>query len=103
MPNTDISTRTRIAVNTSIAEPPMYRVIYINDNKTSFEFVISSLIEIFNYDVISAQNMAEEIHENDQAVVAVMPYEIAEQKTMEVLALARINGFPLVVKVEADV
>ena len=102
MPNTDTSTRTRIAVNTALTEPPQYRVIYVNDDQTSFEFVISSLIEIFNYNVTSAQHMAEHVHENGKAVVAVMPYEIAEQKTMEVLALARLNGFPLVVKVEPE-
>jgi ATP-dependent Clp protease adaptor protein ClpS len=102
MPTTDTSTINRIAVNTAVAEQPKYRVIYINDYKTSFEFVISSLIEIFNYDVESAQNTATFVHENGKAVVALLPYEIAEQKTMEVMALARVNGFPLVVKVEPD-
>jgi ATP-dependent Clp protease adapter protein ClpS len=35
-------------------------------------------------------------------VVAVMPYEIAEQKGVEVTMLARNNGFPLQVKIESD-
>lgn len=102
MPKTDLIEKTKIAVNTQIAEPPMYRVIYVNDDVTSFEFVISSLVEIFDYDQEPAFTIAQRVHEQGQSVVAVMPYEIAEQKTIEVLTLARLHGFPLVVKVEQN-
>jgi ATP-dependent Clp protease adapter protein ClpS len=34
--------------------------------------------------------------------VAVLPYELAEQKGIEVTMLARNNGFPLQVKIEQD-
>lgn len=102
MPKTDTITKNKISVNLDVKEPKMYRVIYVNDEVTSFEFVISSLIEVFNYDVVSAQDVAEEVHIYGKKVVAVLPYEVAEQKTIEVLTLAQLNGFPLVVKVEAD-
>ena len=42
------------------------------------------------------------VHEEGSAVVAVFPYEIAEQKGIEVTLLARNNGFPLQVKIEQD-
>lgn len=100
MPKTDLIEKTLIAINTQIAEPPQYRVIYVNDDITSFEFVISSLMEVFDYDADSASGLAQQVHERGQCVVAVMPYEIAEQKTIEVLTLARLHGYPLVVKVE---
>lgn len=100
MPKTDLLEKTKIAVNTQVAEPPMYRVIYVNDDVTSFEFVISSLVEIFDYEEEPACTAAQRVHDQGQSVVAVMPYEIAEQKTIEVLTLARLHGFPLVVKVE---
>jgi len=103
MPKTDTITKTRINIKTDLKEPNMFRVIYVNDNVTSFEFVISSLIEIFNYDVTSAQMAAEKIHMDGHSVVAVLPYEVAEQKTLEVLTLAQISGYPLVVKVEPEV
>lgn len=100
MPKTDLIEKTKIAINTAIAEPPLYRVIYVNDDVTSFDFVISSLVEVFDYDADSAADLARLVHEQGQCVVAEMPYEIAEQKTIEVLTLARLHGYPLVVKVE---
>ena len=103
MPNTDLIEKTKIAINTAIAEPPMWRVIYVNDDVTSFEFVISSLVEVFDYNEDSATHIASQVHEQAQCVVAVMPYEIAEQKTIEVLTLARLHGYPLVVKVEPKI
>jgi ATP-dependent Clp protease adapter protein ClpS len=42
------------------------------------------------------------VHEEGSAVVAVLPYEMAEQKGIEVTLLARNNGFPLQVKIEQD-
>jgi ATP-dependent Clp protease adapter protein ClpS len=43
-----------------------------------------------------------EIHEAGSSVVAVLPYEIAEQKGIEVTMEARTEGFPLQVKIEAE-
>lgn len=102
MPTSDTSTKTRITVNLDVKEPNLFRVIYFNDDVTSFEFVISSLIEVFNYDIISAQDLAESVHEHGKSIVAVLPYEVAEQKTIEVLTLAQLSGYPLVVKVEPN-
>jgi ATP-dependent Clp protease adapter protein ClpS len=42
------------------------------------------------------------IHEQGSAVVAVLPYEIAEQKGIEVTLDARQEGFPLQVKIESE-
>jgi ATP-dependent Clp protease adapter protein ClpS len=44
-----------------------------------------------------------DIHDKGSAVVAVLPYEIAEQKGIEVTLDARAQGFPLQVKVESEV
>jgi ATP-dependent Clp protease adapter protein ClpS len=43
-----------------------------------------------------------DIHHNGSAVVAVLPYEIAEQKGTEVTLEARQQGYPLQVKLEAS-
>ena len=42
------------------------------------------------------------IHQEGAGVVAVYPFEIAEQKGIEVTVLARNNGFPLQVKLEPE-
>jgi ATP-dependent Clp protease adaptor protein ClpS len=94
------NTETKIRINTDLTEPPMFRVIYINDNKTSVEFVIDSLIEYFSYTLDSAQQITMTIHEQGSAVVATLPYEIAEQKGIEITVNARAQGYPLQIKLE---
>ena len=97
---TDTIVRTRPLVE--VKEPPLYRVIYINDESTTMEFVIETLVLIFGYDHDEAEQTTLKIHKEGSAVVAVLPYEIAEQKGIEVSILAKRNGYPLVVKLEAD-
>jgi ATP-dependent Clp protease adaptor protein ClpS len=80
----------------------MFRVIYLNDNQTSMEFVIESLMEHFDYSVDSAEKITIDIHEAGSAVVAVLPYEIAEQKGIEVTIMARSQSYPLQVKLEPE-
>jgi ATP-dependent Clp protease adaptor protein ClpS len=94
--------RPRIEPKNSIPEPPQYRVIYINDETTTQEFVVETLKVIFHYDQGGAEALTMRVHEEGSAVVAVLPYELAEQKGIEVTMLARNNGFPLQVKIEPD-
>jgi ATP-dependent Clp protease adaptor protein ClpS len=95
---TKTATRTRIEVR----EPTMFRVIYINDNHTSMEFVINSLVEHFEYTPVTAERITVDIHEAGSAVVAVLPYEIAEQKGIEITVSARSEGYPLQIKLEPE-
>jgi len=100
MAQPEIKTKTRPAVD--LKEPPLFRVIYINDDQTSMEFVITSLVEHFNYSEAQAHDMTLNIHEHGSAVVAVLPYEIAEQKGIEITVAARASGFPLQIKLEPE-
>ena len=102
MTNSATETTTKIAVREDIKEPPMFRLIYLNDNATAMDFVVDSLIEIFEYSPVTAEKITYDIHEVGSAVVAVLPYEIAEQKGIEVTVSARAQGYPLQVKLEPD-
>jgi len=93
-------TRVKPTPNLNLKEPPMYRVIYINDNVTTMEFVVQTLIEIFNHSPEEAQAVTIKIHEEGSGTAAILPYEMAEQKGVEVTQLARNNGFPLQIKLE---
>ena len=105
MSNTDtgVVTQNKVQVNPDVKEPNMYKVIYINDNQTSMEFVIDSLVGYFDYAEVQAQKITEDIHVQGSAVVAVLPYEIAEQKGIEVTVEARSAGYPLQVKLEEEI
>jgi ATP-dependent Clp protease adaptor protein ClpS len=100
MANPEVVTANK--VKQSIAEPPMFKIIYINDNTTSMEFVIESLMEYFDYTEDTANQITVDIHEAGAATVAVLPYEVAEQKGIEVTIDARSHGFPLQIKLEPD-
>jgi ATP-dependent Clp protease adaptor protein ClpS len=102
MNKTETINRPKIAPKIGIMEPPEFRVIYINDDVTTQEFVIETLKIIFGYDEGAAEAITMKVHEEGSAVVAVLPYEIAEQKGIEVTQLARNNGFPLQIKIEQD-
>lgn len=95
-------TKIRIKPNVKIPEPPLFKVIYMNDNHTTMDFVVRSLIDHFNYTEDTAASITTGIHEAGSAVVAVLPFEIAEQKHIEVTLDARNEGYPLQIKLEAD-
>lgn len=95
-------TKVRIKTNTQIQEPPMFKVIYVNDNQTSMEFVVDSLVNHFEYTENTAERITIDIHESGSAVVAILPYEIAEQKGIEVTLNARSKGYPLQIKLEPE-
>ena len=101
MPTTETIVRPKIAPKTELTEPGLFNVIYINDETTTMEFVIESLKLVFNYNDMDAADITMKIHDEGSAVVATLPYEMAEQKGIEVTLLARNNGFPLNVKLEA--
>ena len=92
--------KTKVKPNLEVKEPPMFRVIYINDDQTSMEFVIESLIDHFDYSESQAHDMTLSIHQEGSAVVATLPYEIAEQKGIEITVKARAEGYPLQIKLE---
>lgn len=95
-------TVSKTKIDHAIKEPPMFKVIYLNDNQTTVEFVIETLVEFFNYNTQTAQQITVDIHDQGSAVVAVLPYEIAEQKGIEVTVHARSNNYPLQIKLEPE-
>jgi ATP-dependent Clp protease adaptor protein ClpS len=99
---TKTAIKTTIKPNLALKEPSMYKIVYLNDEVTTMNFVLSSLVTFFNYTEDTAMDITENIHQNGSAVVAVLPYEIAEQKEIEVTTLARKSGYPLKIKLESD-
>lgn len=100
MANTD--TKVKIKPNLKISEPSLFKIIYMNDEVTTMEFVVESLVDHFDYTSESAIKITEDIHTSGSAVVAVLPYEIAEQKGIEVTVEARNQGYPLQIKIESQ-
>ena len=89
-------------INEALKEPPMFKVIYLNDSQTTVEFVIETLMNFFDYTPDTAVKITQDIHEAGSAIVAVLPYEVAEQQGIEVTVHARSNNYPLQVKLEPE-
>lgn len=99
---TKVQNNLKIEPKLNIPEPRMFKVIFINDEITTMEFIIETLKNVFDYPEDEAQDLTMLIHNEGSAVVAVYPYELAEQKGIETTVLARNNGFPLQVKLEPE-
>ena len=82
--------------------PKNYKVIMLNDDTTTMEFVISILTLIFKHTEETAKKIMLTIHEEGSAVVGIYTYEIAEQKALEATTLSRDNGFPLQLRLEQE-
>jgi ATP-dependent Clp protease adaptor protein ClpS len=102
MPDTSTEVVTKSKIKLELTEPPLYKVIYINDSQTSMQFVVESLVGYFSYTELNAEKITEDIHVDGSAIVAVLPYEIAEQKGIEVTVDARSQCYPLQIKLEEE-
>lgn len=98
----DTLTKVKESIDTVIIEPTRYKVVLYNDNSTPIEFVIALLMKIFRHSEESAVNITMKVHNDGSGVAGIYSFEIAEQKGLEATNLARQNGYPLVIKVEAE-
>lgn len=83
-------------------EPSKYKVIVCNDDVTPVEFVVAMLVSVFNHEERQALNLTLTVHNNGSAVAGIYSFEVAEQKVMDATEMARLNGYPLKVKAEAE-
>lgn len=103
MSNVDLDVKINEKIKKKVKEPNLFKVIFLNDDKTPMDFVVSLLVELFKHSEETAYAITMKIHEEGSGVVGIYSYEIAEQKSIEATVLSRDNGFPLRVKVEEEV
>ena len=94
----DPGTRTR--EKTRLA--PRWKVILLNDDKTTFEFVIDLLRSLFHNPRDEAVRLTREIHETGSALITRTSREQAELYVEQVRSLARPRGYPLTATIEPD-
>ena len=88
----DVERRERLA--------PQWKVILLNDDVTTFEFVIWLLMTLFRKNRPEAEALTREIHETGSALITVTNLERAELYVEQVRSLARPRGFPLTAEIE---
>ena len=78
-----------------IKEPRMYKVLLLNDDYSSMEFVIKVLMQIFHHSFEKATEIMLSVHEQGNGLCGVYTYEIAETKVAHVRKMAKEEKFPL--------
>jgi ATP-dependent Clp protease adaptor protein ClpS len=85
----------RERVRTKKQEPKLFKVILLNDNYTTMEFVIQVLESVFHKSPAEAYRIMMEVHLGGRGVAGIYPWEVAETKVDTVVSAAREAGFPL--------
>ena len=76
-------------------EPTRYRVVLLNDNYTTMEFVVVVLEDVFRKSPAEAYQIMMQVHLQGRGIAGVYPWEEAETKVETVQSMARQAGFPL--------
>lgn len=79
----------------SVQEPKMYRVILLNDDVTTMEFVVRILKTIFNRKHAEARKIMLSVHNTGAGVAGTYTRDIAATKVAAVEKLATAEEFPL--------
>ncbi|HEY8551056.1 MAG TPA: ATP-dependent Clp protease adapter ClpS [Vicinamibacterales bacterium] len=82
-------------------EPPLYKVILLNDDYTTMEFVVQILETVFHKSPAEAFRVMMQVHTQGKGLCGLYPFDIAETKVATVHELAREHGFPLRADMEA--
>ena len=96
MPKTDIYEELKLAA------PKMFKILLLNDDVTTMDFVIEVLMDIFHFDLDSAGRIMLEIHNTGSGVCGVFTEEIALSKQKQVQIAAQKANFPLQTKIEVE-
>jgi len=84
----------------AIKQPPLYRVVLINDDFTPMEFVVNILEAIFGMERTQATQVMLEVHTKGKGVCGVYNFEIAETKVAQVMGIAQQHQHPLLCTME---
>lgn len=76
-------------------EPQLYKVILLNDDYSTMQFVIEVLETVFQKSPAEAYRIMMQVHQQGSGVAGVYPWEVAETKVETVAAMAKQAGFPL--------
>ena len=83
-----------------LQQPPLYKVVMINDDFTPMEFVVQVLETFFRHTREQAVQIMLQVHQAGRGVAGIFPAEIAETKVAQVNAFARKNHHPLLTVME---
>ena len=102
MPQQEMQKQRRTTLKERTKEPRKYKVIIVNDDFTTFEFVVIILTTVFFKTNQQAEEIAETTHIHQKATVGTYTLDIAKSKVAKATAMARAENFPLSFDIEPE-
>lgn len=85
-----------------LKRPPLFKVLFHNDNYTTMEFVVWVLQTVFHKSETDSQAIMLSVHRNGVGVAGVYSREVAETKVSTTHQLAKEHEFPLKLSIEPE-
>ena len=83
-------------------KPELYKVVLLNDDYSTMDFVVEILESVFNKAPAEAYRIMMAVHTQGKGLCGIYPHEVAETKVASVVERARSNGFPLLAAMEPE-
>src|SRR5688572_28211508 len=100
-PRQDLDDSLAVAVDKpKLAQPPLFKVVMLNDDYTPMEFVVQVLQTFFRMGRDKAVQVMLQVHTQGRAVAGVFTRDIAETKVIQVNEHARKHQHPLLCQME---
>lgn len=87
-------------VETQKKDPTLYKVVLLNDDYTTMEFVMHVLETVFQKSPAEAYRVMMQVHLNGSGIAGVYPWEVAETKVETLTSMARQAEYPLRAAIE---
>lgn len=91
----DGTTKVKNKAQSKVKRPSMYKVIMLNDNYTTMEFVVDILKKIFNKTAMEATEIMLSVHQKGRGIAGIYSYDIAMTKLIQVKNEAKKSSYPL--------
>jgi ATP-dependent Clp protease adaptor protein ClpS len=99
-PDSAVKTRPKHETKKELKEPEEHKVVLLNDNYTTMDFVVAVIIEVFHKSELEATAIMLDIHKKGRGIAGTYPLDIAQTKTAQVMQMAAEYNFPLKAVVE---
>ena len=83
-----------------LKQPPLFKVVLLNDDYTPMEFVIYVLETFFKMDREQATRVMLNVHTKGKGVCGIYTRDVSETKVSQVNEYARTNNHPLMCDME---
>jgi ATP-dependent Clp protease adaptor protein ClpS len=83
-------------------EPKKYKVLLLNDDYTSMEFVVWVLMTVFRHSQAAATRIMLHVHNNGVGVAGIYSRDVAETRVAQVHEVAKEAGHPLQCTMEPE-